>query len=141
MITLTNEQKARIFAMYLGCRLLAGKGTYLDLTVQRLSRILDAHFTLEGKGMSGYKLLLAPLSAITDEDAIEVANMITKRVYNNASAAKRCVNFHTAIGFMHYACTYLIQSGYAVPLFIEPNHPNNGKTAIEMGIAIDKTTL
>jgi hypothetical protein len=33
----------------------------------------------------------------------------------------------------------LIHWGYAVPLQIEPGHPANGKTAIELGIAIDKT--
>lgn len=34
---------------------------------------------------------------------------------------------------------YLISKGYAVPLFFAPNHWANGKTAIELGLAIDKT--
>jgi hypothetical protein len=36
---------------------------------------------------------------------------------------------------------YLKQKGYAVPLFIEMGHPHNGKTAIELDIAIDKTLI
>lgn len=38
-----------------------------------------------------------------------------------------------------YAYQYLIFKGYAVPLWFGVNHWANGKTAIELGIAIDKT--
>jgi len=34
---------------------------------------------------------------------------------------------------------YLVQQGYAVPLFFGLNNCANRKTAIELGIAIDKT--
>lgn len=44
----------------------------------------------------------------------------------------------TRLTFVHQ---YLTQQGYAVPLFIAPGHPDNGKTAIELGLAIDSTTL
>lgn len=38
----------------------------------------------------------------------------------------------------HLLTQFLIQRGYAVPLFIAPNHPANGKDAIELGIATSK---
>lgn len=34
---------------------------------------------------------------------------------------------------------YLISKGYAVPIYFSPNHEANGKDAIQLGIAIDKT--
>ena len=36
---------------------------------------------------------------------------------------------------------WCLMMGYAPPLFIGPDHPENGKTAIEMDIAIDKTLI
>lgn len=39
------------------------------------------------------------------------------------------------------AYQYLTQQGYAVPLFIAPGHPDNGKTAIELGLAIDASKV
>jgi hypothetical protein len=46
-------------------------------------------------------------------------------------------------GITEYSQTFqqLIIWGYAVPLFFGVNHWPNGKTAIELGIAVDKTTL
>jgi len=40
---------------------------------------------------------------------------------------------HTQMNYDAYL--YLISKGYAVPLFFEPNHWANGKTAIELNIA------
>lgn len=42
--------------------------------------------------------------------------------------------FNTGLAYQ-----FLIQRGYAVPLFIAPGHPLNGKTAIELGLAIEIT--
>jgi hypothetical protein len=44
----------------------------------------------------------------------------------------------TALGFIYQ---YLIQQGYAVPLFYGVGHPMNGKTAIELGLALDATAI
>jgi hypothetical protein len=113
---------------------------------------------------------LTPLSAISDEDAIELAfkGGLAKgyeifKVYSKAPDTWVCVKtrrkyfddelkfnedgykyeevYVTFYDLKAWQFQYLIQKGYAVPLFIEPNHPLNGKTAIELGLAIDKTTI
>lgn len=47
------------------------------------------------------------------------------------------LNYEDAISVFQY----LISKGYDVPLFFGIDHPCNGKTAIELGIAIDKTKI
>lgn len=39
------------------------------------------------------------------------------------------------------AYDFLAQQGYDVPMFFGIDHPDNGKTLTELGIAIDKTTI
>lgn len=94
------------------------------------------------------KLLLTPLSAITDEHAVEVAKIvgcIDKECpesdfkywgdYIKARLIMKGVDdfYHSVKIFQ-----YLISKGYAVPLFFGVDHQDNGKTAIECGIAIIK---
>lgn len=176
---LTNEQIARVFAMYLGCDVEYEYtiGYVTKKTVGKLRGIDNSnlgivlfisHYEngLMSEGNTEDKLLLTPLSAITDEDAIEVAKMmmmgnwpqrkyITRRddhsidisTYGGATFKEFTrIVFHTGHIWSNsgsnqntintaQAYQYLIQKGYAVPLFIAPNHPANGKTAIELGIA------
>lgn len=61
---LTNEQIARVFAMYLGCY-------FIDEGWKESRKCLYPH-----EMPHSCKLLLKPLSAITDEDAIEVAKIM-----------------------------------------------------------------
>lgn len=147
---LTNEQIARIFAMYLGCELKYEDNSHTTTleSVSTSGLLGDENRDESGEGWydaSDCKLLLTPLSAISDEDAIEAAKIIRGegnwhicvgieiigRMYKTSMdrATGRYIQLHQ----------FLIQRGYAVPLFIEPNHPLNGKTAIKLGLAIDKT--
>ena len=106
-------------------------------------------------------LILRPLKSITNEDAIEVARLNEDfySVYiepedllrdemdeHSFLVYQRCfVDRDDRIEYVFSDCLksdqfqYLIQRGYAVPLFIAPGHPDNGKTAIELGLAIDST--
>lgn len=84
---------------------------------------------------AGAKLLLKPLSAITDEDAIEVAKLDLN--IPTAETGKFIVDRINRLGGGdNYTIQYLISKGYAVPLFFGVNHWANGKTAIELGIAL-----
>jgi hypothetical protein len=177
---LTNEQIARVFAMYLPSKALwkDPDGDMVDIKLNGVTKDVWKSTWL-GKTMwngieflvpvENFKLLLTPLSAISDEDAIEVVKLCG--MPKNAEVLKVVVggrgNFveveykwknkvaelNLEDGYSYSAIAaglkydnkwqvreYLIQKGYAVPLFIEPNHPLNGKTAIEIGLAIDSTT-
>lgn len=48
---------------------------------------------------------------------------------------KHLNNISFPTGAQFEASDFLKSRGYALPLFIEPQHPDNGKTAIRMGIA------
>lgn len=139
MKELSNEEKARVFAMYLGCECNRG--------CMHTSRIEQ---TLQGDLPIDVKLLLIPLQDITDEHTIEVGKVIGNVAHLSDDSiihqvkeiicTNRIYNMQTnvpAIRWM-YAFQYLIQKGYAVPLFFGVNHPCNGKTVIELGLAINK---
>jgi hypothetical protein len=115
------------------------------------------------------RLLLNPLSAITTEHAIEVMRMVKKYIpettairYVKDFEEKPLAQLYYTFGLEEYITAnfgrdvtiyncpfhfnqitavhqYLILQGYAVPLFFAPNHPDNGKTAVELGLAIDAT--
>lgn len=174
---LTTQETAKIFAMYYGCEFTYNKG----------GRWLGPGI-VQNNGTSFYsfdnlkdtKLLLTNLSAISAEDAIEVAKMCDSlqsgylkgvgirykegqqydfaQLYqkwfnasNNEEGETILINFggsreyvnvckgNSYFSTMTEVFQYLISKGYAVPLFISPNHPLNGQTAIELGIAIDKS--
>lgn len=168
MNTLTRHQKTAVFSSYFGCFGPANEGiTKFKIIGVDLYNVCTSSVEFN---IDDYKLLLTPLSAITDEDAIEVefcppSNfskyqkeiLEIKRYPDGFNIDWRYVDTiadlnnddgWSYIGNKTYFHNltwqqrdYLISKGYAVPLFIAPNHPNNGKTAIELGIAIDKTTL
>lgn len=145
MNKLTNEEIARVFAMYYGCGITHNKNYTIEVIN---SYMFFSEIILK------YKLLLTPLSAITDEHAIEVGKMeipeggleylshdkktITFGRYGNDGWMNEYVFFDDINNFQHQ---YLIQQGYAVPLWFGVNHWANGKTAIELEIAIDKTKI
>jgi hypothetical protein len=151
--TLTNEQKARILAVYLGCETNYGKlvgvcnwAAYTEMN--------DG--TIQSGSLENLSLSLTPLSAISDKHINDVADIINVRTDKGLKdmgipfTRKGFVlewllkenNFTTTNIWKHnLAFQYLIQKGYAVPTFIEVGHPLNGKTPIELGIAIDSTTI
>jgi hypothetical protein len=135
MNQLTNEEKARVFAMYLGQKVFSNsysKGIR-ELTANDIGNVLYS----DDKGL----LNLTPLQDITDEHAVEVAKMIKPNWYIDEHNTKDIAWSlqHEFFDIDYNVYQYLIQKGYAVPLFFGVNHWANGKTAIELGIAIDKT--
>jgi hypothetical protein len=173
--TLTQEQIARIFALYVGCDYaLINKRINRKIIVKLVGIKIHTSelFILQGMTTSRIdfnaenKLLLTPLSAITDEDAVEVIRLAgmpesaevlkvlkaqdyvevefrwknkDKRLNNKDGYSYSAIAAGIRSDNIWTIREYLIQKGYAVPLFIEPNHPLNGKTAIELGIAISNS--
>jgi len=181
MQQLTAEEKAKVFAMYLGCEVVHINGDSLE----RFGRVLvgigginDGGYCygrLKNKAstascfVENFKLLLTPLTEVTEEDAVEIMkqehpNVIpsleilkfdrsnTGRVVINFrykhpdkrmnlpdgySYSSWATNFNNNMGVDIFQ--YLNSRGYDVPLFFSPNHPNNGKTAHECGIAVYNT--
>ena len=144
-MNLTNEQIARVFAMYVNgkcekghqpIKMIDPRGNKVIVTLYALSS--DRQYLREAK------LVLKPLSAINDEDALEVANFqgLLWHDQSEAIALGKKVAFYDRQSILHWnTYQYLVSKSYAVPLFIAPNHPDNGKDAIALGLAMDATTL
>lgn len=122
--TLTNEEIARVFAMYLGQKCT----DWVNIVTYNAWLLHMCRFDL--------KLLLTPLELISDEDAIEVAKMCMLPDATKFHTPEYGRTFLDDFNWETYQ--YLISKGYAVPLFFVPSHWANGKTAIELGIAIKK---
>lgn len=104
-------------------------------------------------------LLLRPLSDITDEDASELVKAIepdssyhkVTKLYPGGDCPCLLVEYNSpnlkdwtelyiefdGTRLPSFAREYLIQKGYAVPCYIAPSHPLNGKNPIELGLAIE----
>jgi hypothetical protein len=150
MNNLTNEQIARVFAMYMPVQVCIADEQFkqpinlIGIEESRVLKVRDEGIKLSFVvNIEHSKLLLTPLSAISDEDAVEVAKMCqTYHDLTDESVRLKAAAFGrrlTKATIEYRTYQYLIQKGYAVPLFIEVGHPDNGKSAIELGIAIDKT--
>lgn len=146
---LTNEEIAKVFAMYGSSTFtesegnISGSGPAWYVVYKYVEDYLN--------DLSPYKLLLTPLSRISDEDAIEVVQILKleTKLDNEymLSQLKGFMHNHDIFYWfdlyrikhikIHFIMQYLISKGYAVPLFFAPNHWANGKTAIEIGIAIE----
>ena len=155
MNKLTNEEIAKVFLMYYNAEIINPrfKGTPLQYK-NSMSRWFEASKYEQTKEefWAERKLVLTPLFAITDEHAIEVTkccgfNNISWSDKRKRSIGKEIVyaiSDNVSISYEVYAFEityvfqYLIQQGYAVPLFFGISHWANGKTAIELGIAESK---
>lgn len=139
---LTPEEVAKVFAMYLLCKYKRDGESGIDfgsVNGMTISNILNGD-------IDSRQLLLTPLAAITDEDAIEVGelqgggdnqfkhrpNLIHLIRYVRNNIDRYCENNYKVY-------SYLTQQSYAVPLWFNAGHWANGKTAIELGIALNKT--
>ena len=145
---LTHEQEADIFALYWRTSYKTG------LLVASIS-MGDTFNNIQKFGAQDRKLLLVPIEKISDEDADKVADILHIRKNNdliimhiNRSRIDIVKSFllKQSTGFLHcgsidqvLAYQYLTKKGYTVPLFIDIDHPDNGKDAIQLGLAIDKT--
>lgn len=180
---LTTQEISKVFAMYLGA----------DVDVKDYDN--DEPLRLEAVNIEGCiwtnlddqetgvyideaKLLLTPLSKISDEDAIKVTRIYpanidhldkfddgTTFIHRDDELKTVVLNFWEEVNseekdidtfpltinyngecFDHRGISnnqnlifqYLISKSYAVPLFFSPDHWANGKTAIELGISIEK---
>lgn len=156
--SLTKEQTARVFAMYIWCEVIApnlseddgstllGRLTGIHEGVQAEVQHIENGNAWEEPAYHDFKdtkLILRHLSEIRDEDLGEFSETLNSKSLRNSCDPL----FNMVDGYIRYYSTqtfifqHLIQKGYAVPLFIAPNHPDNGKTAIEMGLAIEAGTL
>lgn len=171
---LTREEIARVFAMYSHSCIL-----WSNIEWDFVSILFDEHtvglkkIELPHMGVRYWqpitecKLLLTPLSRISDEDAwvcADISNggnlsaLKSRRIFSRRESDGFYFDFefisilgdeakeHSSIkiydsqlGTDAWSYQYLICKGYAVPLWFAPNHPCNGLSAIELGIAIDNT--
>ena len=176
MNKLTNEEIAKVFLMYYNAEIINPrfKGTPLQYK-NSMGRWFEASKYEQTKEefWAERKLVLTPLFAITDEHAINLAELVNDEKYEITETFKvikederisvyssKVEHSGTPLGSYRYetriytdcyttrikpysetrqipyeAYQYLIQQGYAVPLFFGISHWANGKTAIELGIA------
>lgn len=177
MNKLTNEEIAKVFAMYLGCEIENKPYTGLPPSEKDYFTVIGKLIycipekderlvcVIQNKDAQGFdwddrshipdfdcKLLLTPLDKISDEDAEMTARVLKIKSdeylaksgedWNRIKVVKRWIETGRYMGeeFLDiFAYQYLISKGYAVPLWFGVEHWANGKTAIELGIAIDKT--
>lgn len=165
---LSNEEYRRIYGMYIGCEIQT-PSPYDDEPDRIVNGYLTGihgeyqaevqHVDIDGGvwehpeyyNFDKCKLILTPLSEISDEDAIQ-ANKIMGFEYSNEDGSEAHFDLE---GFRDWITEmfnweqitvdgktflqlfqYLISKSYAVPLFFGVDHWSNGKTAIELGIAI-----
>lgn len=129
---LTNKDKARIFALYLGCEIINPDNAFTR------NYVCDGfEISLIEKGQSNNQLILKPLSAILDEDAIEVAKMNYSNRDEKIDGAKERYIRSTKtyilnpVEVLQYPIVDFLRSrGYALPY--------KGIDLFEAGIAIEK---
>lgn len=166
MTQLTNEERARVFAMYYSnnVRFLSGGAE----TVVRMDGNVLIDMDIDRFGSGGhYKLLLTPLSKITDEHAIEVAKVIsasdfkwgisrvdnminiTNKFFRLYMDTDKCeLMLHGRVQFSEFEYSeYKYPKAFDFIYIIDHLRslgyalPYKGQSLFELGIAIDKTTL
>lgn len=134
MNKLTDDEKAKVFAMYWGAKV------YGDLQDDNESANygeVDMDFDNFNFCVSeNMRLVLKPLSSISDEHKIAVAKItFPQATANNDDLAYIGYGIVRSTGILPANVhQHLIDFGYAVILYPW------GKTAIELGIAIEKKT-
>lgn len=133
---ITNDIKAKVFAQYLGHRIWFSVGNY---EVKFQWGFIDNYVAEK----SNYKLILKPLSALTNDDAIEAAGVIggvshlskeaqTAQLIQLFSSPNFFVNQTNISGYKWFQCCQYLQSrGYDLPQYLL-----DGKTLQEVGLAI-----
>ncbi len=139
---LTNEEIAKVFAMYLGAEVVYTRGNYSDRFYYTLVDMFNNSICSANSERSSFQncqLLLTILSGITDEHAIEVGkiwNISTVTNHDISDIKEYFIEYGIPQNIELYQ--YLISKGYAVPLWFGIDHWANGKTAIELNIAVEK---
>lgn len=147
---LNHQEISLVFAMYLGQEFQFEKEDPETLDgITTGGVVLGDQADESGEatyGIDDCKLLLTNLADISDEDAIQIATMCEFTYSPSVSLGKEIVNsFSSVLWTESYspmqlvgAYQFLIFKGYSVPLWFDVDHWANSKTAIELGIAIDK---
>lgn len=156
---LTNEEIVKVFSTYWGTPTNWVPTNSVDCARGENQRINQYFFgEMSTFNIVRSKLLLKPLSSITDEhikillslmsnDEEEISYAISDKnwKYTKEQTIKalseldyKVAENEIPIIKFHFVFQQLILLGYAVPLFFGINHWANSKTAIELGIAIDK---
>ena len=137
-----KEEVAKVFALYLGCECRLEDGQISDKTTMISA---DGCLMVDYNGIGDTEhdaeccqLILTSLSDITDEDAIQVAKMTDyySDEFNLTDFKHRVIEIWATK--MFDVSQYLISKHYAIPLWFGINHWANGKTAIELKMAIEK---
>ncbi len=133
---ITNDIKAKVFAQYLGQKY--NDGDLEEPQIFPVEAETFSCFELYPNGMNSAKLILKPLSAITDEDAIEVARILGYHpTQEKGTIGRRFANsfsevWHSQKPFdLLCAFQYLQSKGYDLPSYLL-----GGKTLHEAGLAI-----
>jgi len=137
MNKLTNEEIARVFAMYLGCELKCSQSG-------ALATVYHPHACAD---YEHWQLLLTPLSKITDEHLVACYHLHSGLIGYDYTCdfkpalemSRHWINMdgEKTLCKLTQLSEYLRSKGYAVPLFFGIDHWANGKTPIELGIAIE----
>jgi len=142
---ISNDTKSRIFAQYLGQKVRVGIKSLAELTLMIDTSECISLDTLIHTNIVGHKLILKPISNITDEDAIEVAKILLSNKLNdylwNPIVGKELVGIIASRRFYSFyyknatnwvdAYQYLQLKGYDLTHYLL-----NGKTLQECGLAI-----
>lgn len=146
MEKLANKEIAKVFALYLPCEAKDRWGNK-NITAVNFETNRVLYSENDWGNPEFWKLLLTPLDKISDEDAIEVAKVAEyysemQHLWDAADTGRDIVRdlFGNDIWFKNkiFIYQYLISKGYDVPLWFGIDHWANGKTAIELNIAIPK---
>lgn len=129
--TITTEDRARIFGMYLGAecqRFYRRTGVIAEESI--LMDCSNIHAIVNGTGTYTYKLLLTPVSKITDADAIEVAKVVFPNAKNQEIIIKFVKGLASEGKIGYNMADELRRLGYALPY--------RGLDLFKLGIAIEK---
>ncbi len=146
---ITNETRAKIFALYLVCDICYENSTTDDIIVDKLNGVMF-DYCIEGEitvslpmldaPIQDCQLILTPLSEITDEDAIEVAkmnNLLYRKAISgrNEGIDKQAIAFGKRMAREADFATgdFLRSRGYMLPYM--------NIDLFEAGIAIKKETV
>ena len=154
--TLTQLQIFQIFSQYNGAQVAirynpdGNAGMQVDSIVGvSMHGVQTSNGYLEE--FKNVSLLLIPAKDIRNDHALIIADILGVRLNKDGQIEKikwwienkyRHTGFFTFLKIspivISFAFDQLKRWGYIVPLFIETGNPDNGKTAIELGLAIEK---
>ena len=133
---ITNEIKAKVFAQYLGQRTNVGKLYDIHLDGYYKCEINIENWATGRLDNNQLKLILKPISKITDEDAIEVGKKFGggslangKWIVDSLFRTDESNSFYVIDIILIYQ--FLKSKGYDLPHYLL-----NGKTLQECGLAI-----